>query len=778
MSSKTMVVTAAQAAVVAAIDSTTAARITLDEALKLPDDAPPPAPTITNATIVPSSLPVGGGTVTIDATVTDATTVTLNGSVVALPAQRTVTDSTTFVLGASGPGGNAAPVSLTVTVAVAPPTGIVVTSKTINPARAISVGGYLWEPNRYERNQDLTVLRPDANGRARVRAFPIDLTAGGGRIPWGAAIPLTLTFDGRPVAVATTATTNQPLDFDVLLSNITEGWYMADVTGAPAPWSTLPYGVYVLKGAEALPHTHMPSVTSSYELTGHSGANVNLHQSCMVPAIWKPRAVPLIQRTTYPNVTQMRRDKWVCERLSPVKPIDTHTPVVNHEGIWSTANTQAYHWADFQSRYPLWPLLDGPRGVGTITSPTHIELGTAFIPSRGGWIDNIYFTDCWRFAKRRRNGDVVTLAGYRHRQPPPYRRTGDPWSPANLEGLELVGDWSAIPPERHGFRELWGIAWDTRSLAVDETAPMIVEPAGPLAPHFTGPVVFLADMLNSRVCKLKFASRQDGIPDHLIRDTPPKVTEFWRGGETWDCVECGAGSGVLAVSVRLENRVVFLSMDSGQIIAEFSTPAPEGLFWQDGSLYYGSATTDLIRQRDVTISGMTVSFGTDAIEVDLRPYAGDTNIKYIKFALSDGTFGPRGMVALVNWSNTHYGYPRLFIGGQHVNWHDSVYVTDLVGPVWPGTNGEHGCVYTTGVGIARGRLICGNTHHGLLQLSAATLADVKVPPAVAAGLREYWARGYHLIHGYNGYGHDIAPLPWGESANMDAYLAAHGHMRS
>lgn len=46
----------------------------------------PQKPTIANLTATPSSLPVGGGTVAIDATVTDADSLTLDGAPVTLPA--------------------------------------------------------------------------------------------------------------------------------------------------------------------------------------------------------------------------------------------------------------------------------------------------------------------------------------------------------------------------------------------------------------------------------------------------------------------------------------------------------------------------------------------------------------------------------------------------------------------------------------------------------------------------------------------------------------------
>lgn len=79
---------------------------------------PTPAPTIINATATPSSLPVGGGNVTIDATVANATSVTLDGAPVTLPVVVPVTASHTFALVAHGVTAPDASVNLPVAVAL------------------------------------------------------------------------------------------------------------------------------------------------------------------------------------------------------------------------------------------------------------------------------------------------------------------------------------------------------------------------------------------------------------------------------------------------------------------------------------------------------------------------------------------------------------------------------------------------------------------------------------------------------------------------------------
>jgi hypothetical protein len=73
-------------------------------------------------TVNPASLPAGGGPVVVDATVTNAMSVTLNGNAVTLPATINVAVSELLTLVATGPGGTAmASVSVTVAGSAPPP---------------------------------------------------------------------------------------------------------------------------------------------------------------------------------------------------------------------------------------------------------------------------------------------------------------------------------------------------------------------------------------------------------------------------------------------------------------------------------------------------------------------------------------------------------------------------------------------------------------------------------------------------------------------------------
>jgi hypothetical protein len=73
---------------------------------------------------------------------------------------------------------------------------------------------------------------------------------------------------------------------------------------------------------------------------------------------------------------------------------------------------------------------------------------------------NVYFIESWRIGKVTPDGTVVTLAGHRHKDIASYY--ADPTS------AELVGDWSSIPPDRRGFAQPWGMAWDARTLEINQ----------------------------------------------------------------------------------------------------------------------------------------------------------------------------------------------------------------------------------------------------------------------------------------------------------------------
>jgi hypothetical protein len=153
------------------------------------------------------------------------------------------------------------------------------------------------------------------------------------------------------------------------------------------------------------------------------------------------------------------------------------------------------------------------------------------------------------------------------------------------------------------------------------------------------------------------------------------------------------------------------------------------------------------------------------------------NARYVKLAVSDGTFGPKGLVGVVTWDNLHYGYPFLFTpDGKELDswlWRG----TARLGPAWQGQHGTPPPGYPSCIGFGNGRMLCGTSQEGLMQMSRALPTDATTP-AILPGLREWVARGYQLTHGHGGFGFFGLPLPWGEHPEIDRYLTACGHERA
>ena len=165
--------------------------------------------------------------------------------------------------------------------------GSVFASTSVNLGQTLVFLGWMSYCNRYERQESVIVISP---GKSKVKAFTCDFTTGGTSIPFGVDTTLTLTFDGTPVATAAVKAADTAVTFDVDLTAVNEGWYMASITGGlVGPWSILDYGIYVLKGATAQPHALMPVTTASHELMFEGGG---LYQQAWVPTKFAPVTVP------------------------------------------------------------------------------------------------------------------------------------------------------------------------------------------------------------------------------------------------------------------------------------------------------------------------------------------------------------------------------------------------------------------------------------------------------------------------------------------------------
>ncbi len=461
-----------------------------------------------------------------------------------------------------------------------------VTTALPNLAKALFFGGWMNYCNRYERAEHAVVLAP---GKTQVNLFTCNFTNGGTKIPLGVNTMLTLTLDGKAVATAAVKAVDTAVTFDVNIAGLAEGWYLASVTGLDPSWSVLDYGVYVRKGAVAQPSAWMPVTTASHELIFEGAQR---YQQAWVPAKFAPVTVPYPSRE-FPDLptVPMRKDVVITSLAVP-RPGDLYRPARTKEGVWTTANLENYAYSDFEQATPKFPMLDGPRGQGSIIAPVHLEVGSA---APGGALrGNVYFIESWRIGKVTPDGTVVTLAGYRHKDMASYWE--DPTS------AELVGDWSSIPPERRGFAQPWGMAWDPRTLVINEQAAPIPS-EGNEKPHVLGPTLYVSDTYRNRVVKLEYSATAHGVP--------PKVTEFVTGlKEPWDVIAVGTQ---LYVSDRMNNAIKVFDMNTAALVKTIPVVQPEGMALLDGWLYYASVKSKSIRK---------INLATGAGRADRRPDGG------------------------------------------------------------------------------------------------------------------------------------------------------------
>lgn len=626
------------------------------------------------------------------------------------------------------------------------PTTFDIVTRQLDLKRLVIFREYL-DGSPYERFQRLTLL---TGSRAVILFKAYDLSAGGQARSF-AATRYRLLVDGVEAAIANVTPGTSNSSFSLDLSNVAEGWHELDI--ASDAGETCPQWVcYVQKGVTPIHQDRMPVVLGSYGLVG---ARDGKHRLAWVPSRFNPVQGPLRLRQ-YPNFsTVLPRSALVQTELVPLRPDDIHRPNLSASGVLNSFNGQAYFWSGLIAKAPAVSLLDGPRGVGNVVMATHLMVGR---------IGQVYFSDPWRVGRVDPDGTVTTLAGYRHRNPP--RHTID-----QINDIELVGDWSSVDISRRGFREIWGLAWDARSLSVNEQAPPIPNNGILEKPHVSGPRMFVADSQNNRICVLTFAADSHA--------TPVVVSEFITGlADPWDVVYA---DGVIYVSERGAHRIVAYDATSGLLlrvvvaglplatldqihVARRTAPldtvraqpcvAPEGLAYMDGWLYFGSLSMAQIRR---------VNLATGALEVASVPYV-DNNSNFVKIAVSDGSFYPRGYVFNCTWANIAYGRPQ----GVDVGLNSAG-----VGPGAPwATFG-----YASAVGVGQGRMVCGSSAEGLLVISKALPSDATIGAAAyAAGASAYLSRGLQLTHGPAGWGYYGLPVPRGLTPEIDTYLAAHGNV--
>lgn len=622
---------------------------------------------------------------------------------------------------------------------------------------------------RYERWQELEILRGAVSLKFHCMA------AGGTNLAFlGGTYTLCGGKEGtEPICTVTPANGSTSAYFVFDASLLEEGWHLLDIQG-PETCAFYPY--FVMHGDTAPPQEWMPVCTGTYTIN-----NGSQHMLEWVPSVHNPTALPLPKRE-YPHFSNAKhRAQLWREEIVPVRGAEIYRPNISKEGIVNTFNKQWYTWWDFLAKKPIFPLLDGPRGVGTLGGITHCEIGTFKNPYTGVTLGNLYIMDSWRVAKVRPTGEIVTLCGYRSRSIPSH------WE--DQPDLELVGDWSAIPEERRGFRELWGMCWDRSSLVTDESATPIPQ-EGNLKPHASGgPVMFVTDSQNNRVCKLTFVGGSSTRGTEARHGVDPVVTEFLTGlNDPWDIVEW---NGTYLVSERKSHRIcqydgagnllrvvvsgqALASIDANRFVVRHAPVAtirlepvvlPEGLYVIDDWLYFASEAMQQVKRIDLV---------TGEIQTVVPNYVSGKN-QYLKIAVSDGTFGPKGTVFISSWTNIQYGAPKTFLP-DGTSW--EITTGGSAGlPRGLGGAGEP-LDYSAAVACREGRLVYGSSNEGLVMLSAGLPTDPACNVSLfVAGRTEFGAAGFKLTHGAKGFGHYGLPLPWGHSAAVDYYLTWVGHVR-
>jgi hypothetical protein len=577
-----------------------------------------------------------------------------------------------------------------------------------------------------------------------------------------------ITSNGAVVGSVSPAAGSVYADVTLNTAAMDPGWHLLDIEGSDE--SMIPLAVYVQR-ADYTPD-RMLIVQATYGVYSHHWGQVSW---AWVPMQRTPTSVPYVLRAAAPFSDLRYRKTLVEFEVVPWRHHDDYRPRLTN-GVVHGSNTQSYYWYDLaSSRYPSLPCLDGPRGVGTLSAPMHIQIGR-----NGG----LYVCTSWSLVHIDPKGTLKTLLGWRHTAPAglPIPAT----DATRKATCELVGDWSAIAEADRGPHELWGMAWRPSTVVIDESAaPMLNGDNGMEKPHIVGPQAFLADSQGNRILRAKFDPRS--------HDTPAKITVLATGQDYWD-VACGPDDTIYA-SERGADRVVVLDPDTGAVrdvllqgqpglatIAQGRLPRllctleqaqaqpvlrPEGLYLLDDWLYVASSAMRQVlrvnvktRERQVVVAA---AYWTDGVP-------------FYKIAVSDGGFGPRGTVFLQSWSVRNQGRPLAYLPDGS----DWRYVANDAKSSDPATYGPglpwRTVDYGSACAVGQGRLVHGGSSEGIWSIEAAQPSDqVVTEKRWTAASGAYADADLVLTHGQGGFSHFYSTPPWGVSAAVGDYLAMHGH---
>lgn len=629
-----------------------------------------------------------------------------------------------------------------------------------NARATVALSGWCPPSGNYDRQQILQILPANTQGLTfgRKNANSSDKLLGPSYTlrlldPLTGALVRSFTTNVTPNTV-------QAASFSANLSGLF-GWYRTEIVCPTG--ETNPAWFIFVKGSAAQPD-YMPVCTGSFDVFhGVGGPSA----WTIVPAKFEPTLVPLAPCAPQPFSNVLPPSQLYREYLVPMKgDVDILRSVKSVEGVVHSFNQQSYAYASLVNQLPSTSLLDGPRGRGSLGFVTHL------MPSERPDSQKIYFSDPWRIGRIDADGTITTLAGYRHGGAIP----GD--KRPNLSALELVGDWSQCPAQYTGFHEVWGWTWDGRTLATDPNAA----PIGGEQPHTgLGPVVYVANTRKGCINKLQFNGHD--------RSAPVKVTAPFAGlDDPWDCV---ALDGVLYVAERGKHRIVAYDLDTGAFLrvvisgaalshvdasrfvirdASIATiraqpcVSPEGLFIQDGWLYFGSFAMQQVKRVHLT---------TGAVEVVGVP-SFDGNSRFVKFALSDGTFMPRGTAFCTTWSSEHFGMPEAILPGGTKVPLSNAFSSDKA--ISQGRGGWWEAMgYAAAVGCGKGWLFFGTSIEGVARMRQALPSDPAIDyDLYRQGYKEWFDRGLDKAYGFHGFGYYGLAAPAGLSPAIDCYLQVNG----
>ncbi len=618
--------------------------------------------------------------------------------------------------------------------------------------------------SRYERFSRHVVL--DGAYNLRVRRY--NISTGGGLLSFATG-RYHLVVNGADYSHIDVAGNPTDIYFPGNTSDLSPGWVRLQVR---APNGKLSASFFVHVGTERVGDA-IPVWTNVYDMINRTNS---VHMYQWVHADAKPKVIPLTPKVFEPFGHEVNRNNLVLRQIAINHPTNQ---IYWADGIPTTAGKQPYFYSDLIKGLPALPAIDGPRGTAMLHMPTHITVGIATVQEgpNGEPVnpnsprkEPLYVTTAWSLVHVGEDGEATTLLGYRHKRPP-Y------WEKSDSNELELVGDWSAIPEERRKGFEFWGFCFMAKSLTIDINADPV--PGEGRRPHLHNPIGIIADSPLNRLLRVEFDGRD--------RSVPPKVTEIalWLN-EPWDVVPAPNPDHVI-VSDRFAHRIVEVHAETGELVRVLvqgvnmarvdgrftprytgtleqrrlhDTVMPEGLFNLDNEwLYFSSIAQAQVKRRN---------FQTGEIQVVCN-FPIDSNTRYSKIAVSDGTFYDRGTVFISTWSNANYGVPYSYRpDGTKLPMSTFLRNHPTFGP----GGGYEQMSYGATVGIGKGRLVFGTAKYGLWDLSLRTPADANIDVAK-------FKRGVDKLNpllfsreGYSAFG---VPLPDGDE-DID-YVAQVGGYR-